>query len=202
MDMLIYVENNSPLLAKMRQMILVDDIVNIQLIKNRLWNGVHAMMAWYASLRNHQTIGVTMSDHAVKKFMQQASDLEHLAQNFSGSCAHAYQDPCARVRCEPLRKLQHNERVMGSLPTLLKYSLPFDVVLKGAVLGYVYALEQGECERQELLMHMQIQLRHMALEPQLYATLYDEMSQFINRIIAEKLSLQKFMQLDLQQALN
>lgn len=217
-DMPIYVENNSPLLAKMRQMILVDDIANIQLIKNRLWNGVHAMMAWYASLRGHQTIGVAMSDHAVRKFMQQAlaqvkhglcyqipkhaSDLERLAQSFTESCAYAYQDPCARVGREPLRKLKHNERVMGSLSTLLKYSLPFDVVLKGAVLGYIYALEQGECEQQELLMHLQIQLRHMALEPQLYETLYDEMSQFINQIIAGKLSLQKFMQLDLQQALS
>ena len=51
-------------------------------------------------------------------------------------------------------------------------------------------------------MHLQIQLRHMALEPQLYEILYDEMSQFINQIIAGKLSLQKFMQLDLQQALS
>lgn len=217
-DMPIYVENNSPLLAKMRQMLLVDDIANIQLIKNRLWNGVHAMMAWYASLRGHQTIGVAMSDHTVRKFMHQAlaqvkhglcyqipkhaSDLERLTQSFSESCANTYQDPCARVGREPLRKLKHNERVMGSLATLLKYSLPFDAVLKGAVLGYVYALEQGECEQQELLMHLQIQLRHMALEPQLYEILYDEMSQFINQIIAGKLSLQKFMQLDLQQALS
>ena len=92
--------------------------------------------------------------------------------------------PCARVGREPLRKLEHNERVIGSLATLLKYSLPFDVVLKGAVLGYVYALEQGECEQQELLMHLQIQLRHIALEPQLYEMLYDEMVQFINQIIA------------------
>ncbi|WP_218821801.1 hypothetical protein, partial [Staphylococcus aureus] len=121
-------------------------------------------------------IGIAMSDQAVRKFMHQslaqvkhslcyqipkhASDLERLAQSFSESCAHAYQDPCARVGREPLRKLEHNERVMGSLATLLKYSLPFDVVLKGAVLGYVYALEQGECEQQELLMHLQIQLRH------------------------------------------
>ncbi len=45
MDMPIYVENKSPLLSKMRQMILVDQISDIQLIKNRLWNGVHAMTA-------------------------------------------------------------------------------------------------------------------------------------------------------------
>lgn len=65
------------------------------------------MMAWYASLRGHQTIGVAMSDHAVRKFMQQAlaqvkhglcyqipkhaSDLK-LAQSFTESCAYAYQD--------------------------------------------------------------------------------------------------------------
>lgn len=39
------------------------------------------MMAWYASLRGHQTIGVAMSDHAVRKFMQQA-----LAQVKHGLC--------------------------------------------------------------------------------------------------------------------
>jgi len=55
-DMPIYVENRSPLLHKMRQMILVDQIADIQIIKNRLWNGCHAMLAWYASLNGHETI--------------------------------------------------------------------------------------------------------------------------------------------------
>ncbi|WP_347452664.1 HAD-IA family hydrolase [Acinetobacter thermotolerans] len=214
-DMPIYVENNSPLLAKMRQMILVDDIASIQLIKNRLWNGVHAMIAWYASLRGHQTIGVALSDPTVKKFMQQllgqvkqglgcqlpqhVRELDRLAQSFAESCASAYQDPCARVGRDPLRKLEQDERVLGSLTSLLQYSLPFEAVLKGAVLGYVYAIEQSECEPMQALIHLQTQLRHMAENIYQYEQLFDEMSQLINQLISGEMPLQQFMQMDLQQ---
>ncbi len=61
-------ENASPLLQHMRQMILVDDIAEIELIKNRLWNGVHAMMAWLSSLIGHNSIGVAMADPLVADF--------------------------------------------------------------------------------------------------------------------------------------
>ncbi len=110
MDMPIYVENKSPLLSKMRQMILVDQISDIQLIKNRLWNGVHAMTAWYASLLGHQTIGVAMGylrvQYYVEKLLAEVmqglanylpkrkNDLTRLARSFDQSCQYAYKDPC------------------------------------------------------------------------------------------------------------
>jgi mannitol-1-phosphate/altronate dehydrogenase len=54
----------------LRQVVLVDQITDIQLIKNRLWNGVHAMLAWYASLMGYESIGVAMGDHSVKAFAE------------------------------------------------------------------------------------------------------------------------------------
>ncbi|MFM6957962.1 MAG: bifunctional mannitol-1-phosphate dehydrogenase/phosphatase, partial [Acinetobacter sp.] len=112
-DMPIYVENRSPLLHKMRQMILVDQIADIQIIKNRLWNGCHAMLAWYASLNGHETIGIAMADLAVRQYAERLVDevklglanlipnqkkqLDRMAESFLNSCRSAYKDPCERV---------------------------------------------------------------------------------------------------------
>ncbi len=216
-DMPLYVENNSPLLKKMRQMHLVDDISQIQLIKNRLWNGVHAMLAWYAMLRGHQNIGVALADEQVKRFMlqllaqvqqglrqampQHGQELSRLSQSFIDSCAHAYQDPCARVGRDPLRKLEANERVFGSIACQLHYGLAYDVLLKGAVLGYVYAIEQGECDDVEALLHLQMQVKQLLPEQQRYSRLYDVIAEHIEALIQQDMSIQQFMQHDFQRQL-
>ncbi|MBJ9986679.1 HAD-IA family hydrolase [Acinetobacter sp. S40] len=170
-DMPIYVENNSPLLIKMRQMILVDNIADIQLIKNRLWNGVHAMMSWYASLVGHETIGVAMGDARVQSLVEhliqevrqglaaylptRAKDLERLAKSFVESCQYAYKDPCQRVARDPLRKLNHNERVMGSIANNLHFDQPIDSLLWGASLGYFYAMKMFNISLEDINEHLQ-----------------------------------------------
>ena len=172
-DMPIYVENNSPLLEKMRQMILVDHIEDIQLIKNRLWNGVHAMLAWQSALFNHQTIGVALADHRVDQFMHElidevqaglalrlpnrAFDLTRLAESFINSCEHAYKDPCARVARDPLRKLAINERVLGSLATNLKYGLETKHLQQGIVYGLMYAVSVNQCSMDQVIKFIQLQ---------------------------------------------
>ncbi|WP_180049612.1 bifunctional mannitol-1-phosphate dehydrogenase/phosphatase [Acinetobacter sp. YH12144] len=176
-DMPIYVENNSPLLEKMRQMILVDHIEDIQLIKNRLWNGVHAMLAWQSALFNHQTIGVALADHRVDQFMHElidevqaglarclpnrAFDLTRLAESFINSCEHAYKDPCARVARDPLRKLAINERVLGSLATNLKYGLETTHLQQGIVYGLVYALSVNQCSMEQVINFIQLQFSEL-----------------------------------------
>ena len=216
-DMLLYVENNSPLLKKMRQMHLVDDISQIQLIKNRLWNGVHAMLAWYAMLRGHQYMGVALADDQVKRFMlqllaqvqqglrhalpQHSHELSRLSQSFMDSCAQAYQDPCLRVARDPLRKLAANERVLGSIACQMHYGLAYDALLKGAVLGYVYAIEQGECDDVEALLHLQMQVKQLLPEQQRYSRLYDVMAAHIEALIQQDMSIQQFMQHDFQRQL-
>ncbi|WP_130804979.1 bifunctional mannitol-1-phosphate dehydrogenase/phosphatase [Acinetobacter ihumii] len=190
-DMPIYVENNSPLVAKMRQMVVVDNIADIQLIKNRLWNGVHAMMAWYASLLGHETIGVAMGDARVQALVKhllqevkqglavclpkRAQDLGRLAKSFVESCQYAYKDPCQRVARDPLRKLGHNERVFGSIVNNLQYNLPIDHLLWGASLGYFYAFRYSATKFEHLSEHLELNLKHLSLS--------DEQKQYLEQMI-------------------
>ena len=173
-DMPIYVENNSPLLSKMRQMILVEDIREIQLIKNRLWNGVHAMTAWYAALLGYETIGLSMADPKVREFMEgllaevqaglvltmphRKKDLDTLVQSFINSCISAYKDPCERVARDPLRKLAASERVLGSIVGNIQQGLPYQRLSQGALYGYYYSIQQKDIRYGEAIEHLEIQL--------------------------------------------
>lgn len=186
-DMPIYVENNSPLLSKMRQMVLVEDIREIQLIKNRLWNGVHAMTAWYAARLGYETIGLSMTDLKVREFMQdlldevkaglaltlphRKKDLNDLAQSFINSCVNAYKDPCERVARDPLRKLAASERVLGSIAFNIQQGLPYQNLNQGALYGYYYAIQQKEISYGEAIEHLEIQLAQSGLSEQHQQTL-------------------------------
>lgn len=185
-DMPIYVENNSPVLRKMRQMVLVNQIEDIQTIKNRLWNGIHAMAAWYAALLGHATMGIAMGDIRIEKFVDRlvyevklglsqqmpsrAKELDRLAQSFLNMCQSAYKDPCERVGRDPLRKLQANERVFASLVYNLNNGLSFSHLLKGAVLGCFYFLKNDQHNEIELQQHLeqQLQLMPLTVEDQQY----------------------------------
>lgn len=178
-DMPIYVENRSPLLSKMRQMILVDQISDIQTIKNRLWNGCHAMIAWQASLINHETIGVALADQNIKKFAEQlvnevksglvnivpnqANQLDRMAESFMSSCRSAYKDPCERVARDPLRKLGRNERVLGSIESHIVQQLPYAYLLQGAASGYIYATKVLEIPADEVLKHLKNSVQQMSI---------------------------------------
>lgn len=176
-DMPIYVEKGSHLLEKLRQVVLVNQITDIQLIKNRLWNGVHAMLAWYASLLGYESIGVAMGDHSVKVFAENlirevqqglaivlpnyAKDLDRMAQSFLDSCEYAFKDPCQRVARDPLRKLTHNERVIASIEVNIAHDLPYKNLLKGAALGYAYAIQFLEIEETDAIKHLHEQVKKL-----------------------------------------
>ena len=211
-EMPIYVENRSPLLCKMRQIILVDQISDIQLIKNRLWNGCHAMLAWYASLLGHKTIGVALADMKVKQYAQQviqevkfglinilphqAKELERLAESFLNACHVAYKDPCERVARDPLRKLAINERVFGSIEYHIQQQLTYPNLLKGAILGYCYALAHLDFDEIQIIQHLQNTITHMTItEPQKQALL-EQMYHGIQQQLAQNDILIKFRQLE------
>lgn len=186
-DMPIYVENNSPLLGKMRQMVLVDDIQEIQLIKNRLWNGVHAMTTWYATRLGYETIGLAMADPKVREFMEglleevkagltltlphRKNDLDDLAKSFINSCVNAYKDPCERVARDPLRKLAASERVLGSIACNIQQGLPYQNLSQGALYGYYYSIQQKDISYGEAIEHLKIQLGQSGLNEQHQQTL-------------------------------
>lgn len=200
-DMPIYVEKGSPLLEKLRQVVLVGQITDIQLIKNRLWNGVHAMLAWYASLLGYESIGVAMGDHSVKAFAENlirevkqglaivlpnyAKDLDRMAQSFLDSCEYAFKDPCQRVARDPLRKLTHNERVIASIEVNINYDLPYKNLLKGAALGYAYAIQFLEIEGTDAIKHLHEQVKKLDMSAAQKAQLEVELMQLIEYLFSE-----------------
>ncbi|MDQ9948908.1 MULTISPECIES: bifunctional mannitol-1-phosphate dehydrogenase/phosphatase [Acinetobacter] len=201
-DMPIYVEKGSPLLEKLRQVVLVDQITDIQLIKNRLWNGVHAMLAWYASLMGYESIGVAMGDHSVKAFAENliaevkqglaivlpnyAKDLDRMSQSFLDSCEYAFKDPCQRVARDPLRKLNHNERVMASIAVNIRHDLPYKNLLKGAALGYAYAIQFLEVEETKAVEHLQQQIQNLDLSTTQRRQFEAELVQLIQYLFSEQ----------------
>ena len=200
-DMPIYIENRSPLLHKMRQMILVDQIADIQIIKNRLWNGCHAMLAWYASLNGHETIGIAMADLAVRQYAERLVDdvklglanlipnqkkqLDRMAESFLNSCRSAYKDPCERVAREPLRKLNFNERVLGSLENHIQQQLPDQNLLNGAIYGYAYALKILELDEILIVQHIQKNVAYMDVTETQKKQLLDQLYQGIQHELAD-----------------
>jgi len=201
-DMPIYVEKGSPLLEKLRQVVLVNQITDIQLIKNRLWNGVHAMLAWYASLLGYDSIGVAMGDHSVKAFAENlirevkqglaivlpnyAKDLDRMAQSFLDSCEYAFKDPCQRVARDPLRKLTHNERVIASIEVNIAHDLSYKNLLKGAALGYAYAIQFLEIKETKAFKHLHEQVKKLDMSSAQKAQLEVELTQLVQYLFSEQ----------------
>jgi mannitol-1-phosphate/altronate dehydrogenase len=156
-DMLLYVERGSDLLERLRQVKTVTDIGQIQIIKNRLWNGPHAIIAWYASLLGHAWIGQGMGDARVSALAERlireevapaliAEDpdmseaVSGFATTFLERCKTSFKDPCARVGRDPLRKLQRNERILSSIDLARKHGIQTPALAFGAALAIHYAL--------------------------------------------------------------
>lgn len=167
-DMALYAQQGSELLEHLRQVDTVPDIREIQTLKNRLWNGPHAIIAWYAALLGHATIGHAMGDTRVQALLDHLLDAElqpalaalypaqrqrmaDLAKTFRMRSAHAFKDPCERVGRDPLRKLQREERVLGSLAMVQAQGGSGSGLALGAALAIWYALhhpgaaEEAEC---------------------------------------------------------
>ncbi|WP_267966378.1 bifunctional mannitol-1-phosphate dehydrogenase/phosphatase [Hydrogenophaga sp. NFH-34] len=156
-DMALYAQQGSDLLEHLRQIDTVADIAELQTLKNRLWNGTHAVIAWYAALLGHPTIGHAMGDARVQALMDrlltqelqpalaaaypdQQDRLPDLVATFRQRCAQAFKDPCERVGRDPLRKLQRDERVLGSLAMAQAQGIEAPGLALGAALAVWYAL--------------------------------------------------------------
>lgn len=159
-DMPLYVERGSDLLERLRQVKTVPDIAQIQVIKNRLWNGPHAIIAWYASLLGHAWLGQGMGDARVSalaerlihqevapalvaEYPQMAEVVSRFADAFLERCKTSFKDPCARVGRDPLRKLQRNERILSSIELARKHGIATPALELGAALAIHHALRCG-----------------------------------------------------------
>lgn len=173
-DMPLYAQQGSDLLEHLRQVDTVADIGEIQTLKNRLWNGSHAIIAWYAALLGHPTIGRAMGDARVQALMAQLIEgelvpalqvacpglrarLPEFVATFRQRCEHAFKDPCERVGRDPLRKLQRHERLFASLAMAQAQGITAPALALGPALAVWYALqhpgaaEDGECQRIQAL---------------------------------------------------
>ncbi|HEY0939662.1 MAG TPA: HAD-IA family hydrolase [Steroidobacter sp.] len=167
-DMRLYAQGGCAVLRRLRQVKVVDDIAQIQTIKNRLWNGTHAIVAWYSSLLGHPTIGRGMGDERVTALVQQLIENEirpslllespelegvirMMMRPFIERCRASFKDPCKRVGRDPLRKLRRRERILGSITLARKHGIPTPGLEFAIALAIRYALSdagQGdqECE--------------------------------------------------------
>lgn len=168
-DMALYAQRGSDLLEHLRQVDTVADIGEIQTLKNRLWNGPHAIVGWYGALLGHATVGHALGDTRVQALLDQLLDHElvpaltalypsqrkritALTQIFRQRCSLAFKDPCERVARDPLRKLQRDERVFASWRMAQASGQTATSLALGAALAVYYALHQpGAADDSECL---------------------------------------------------
>jgi len=156
-DMPLYAEKGSPILERLRQVRTVEDIGEIQAIKNKLLNGTHAIIAWYSSLLGYQTIGQGMGDDRVEALVRRliqdeikpamlkenprlATHINAFVGSFIKRCKASFKDPCHRVGRDPLRKLQRKERILGSIDLAARRDIPTPMLEFGTALGILYAV--------------------------------------------------------------
>lgn len=156
-DMILYAGGNSPLLPYLRQIKVIDNIGDLQTIKNRLSNGTHAMIAWYSALLGYKTIGQGMGDERISQFTEQLINREikpallkrtpeykeyisEFTENFIKRCRFSFKDPVSRVGRDPIRKLQHNERILGTIYMIQECKIPSSLAEFGAALGFYYGI--------------------------------------------------------------
>lgn len=156
-DMLLYASKGSPILERIRQIKTVDNIAEMQDVKNKLSNGTHAIIAWYSSLLGYKTIGQGMGDERVISLVKtvmkkeiRAAILKHDVElteyvdnfiaNFIKRCRYSFKDPCIRVGRDPLRKLQRGERILGTIDLAQKNNVSTPMLEFGAAAGLLYAI--------------------------------------------------------------
>ncbi|TFH24881.1 HAD family hydrolase [Candidatus Bathyarchaeota archaeon] len=156
-DMPIYANKGSPLLERLRQVVVVENIKSMQNIKNKLSNGTHAIMAWYSALLGYKTIGQGMGDlrvsklaeHIIMKEIRPALLIENpnskqyinsITSNFFKRCRSSFKDACSRVGRDPLRKLQCGERIMGTIELAQKHGLDTGGLEFGVACAIMYSV--------------------------------------------------------------
>lgn len=148
-DMPLYAAPGSGIVEQLRQVVVVQDIACMQTIKNKLSNGTHAIIAWYAKLLHYKTIGQGMGDprvselaldimkHEIKPTLLKenpayARYINAFISGFIIRCRNSFKDRCSRVGRDVLRKLQRDERVIGAIKMARQYGFPSDGLEFGA----------------------------------------------------------------------
>lgn len=180
-DMPLYVSNRSKLLGGLIQVKPVDKIGDMQVIKNKLSNGTHAIIAWYSSCLGYKTIGQGMGDLRVlmltesimKKELKPAllKDYPEFGQyvngfidNFIKRCRTSFKDYCSRVGRDPLRKIQDGERIMGALRIVQGHDIKTPGLEFGLACAIAWSLKKSGNNDQEAIRIRSIFAKNQSVE--------------------------------------
>ena len=156
-EMLMYAENASPLIKRLRQIEISNDIGKMQNIKNKISNGTHAIIGWYSSILGYKSIGQGMGDPRVinlvntimkkeimpsliKENPEFAKYINEFISSFIKRCRVSFKDKCTRVGRDPLRKLQKGERIFGTIELAEKYGIKTPMLEFGVACAIYYAI--------------------------------------------------------------
>ena len=181
-DMPLYAEKGSPVLERLRQVHTVDNIAEIQTIKNKLLNGTHAIIAWYSNLLGYQTVGQGMGDERVvvlvKRLINEEIKPAMLRENpalseyintsfvnsFIKRCKASFKDPCSRIGRDPMRKLQRRERILGSIDLAARHGIATPMLEFGTALGILYAIRRNGADGSECQLIKRLYERAQSVE--------------------------------------
>lgn len=165
-DMVLYADNKSPLLSQLRQIKTVQDISVLQNVKNKLSNGAHAILAWYASLLNYSSVGQGIGDRRVLRLIKDimrkeirpalisknpeyGEYIDGFIDSFLKRCRVSFKDSCLRVGRDPLRKLQPSERVLGAIKMAKEEGIVASGLEFGAACGIMYSIKNKNPKDEE-----------------------------------------------------
>lgn len=157
-DMVLYCHDTSPMLRQLRQVRLTKDINTMQVIKNKLSNGTHCIIAWYSSLLGYSNIGQGMGDKSVLKLTKALMTkeikpallgdlpdyeeyIDAFIKRFITRCRRSFKDLCIRVGRDPLRKLSQKERVLDTIYLAQKNNVKTKYLEFGMALGLIWAIK-------------------------------------------------------------
>lgn len=173
-NMPLYAKGGSPIIDNLRQVEPVPNIHSIEVMKNRLSNGPHAVIAWYSSILGYNTIGEGLKDtrvenlalnvmkNEIKPALLKAEPeltpdkVDTFTKEFIERCKESMSDPCSRVGKDPMRKLASGERVVGSIESARAGNIATSGLEFGVAAGIMYAIKNAKPEEKECVQIKEI----------------------------------------------
>ena len=157
-----YTPSQVPEIAQFPDIKPVNNLKQLEAIKNKYINGPHAIMAWLGGLLSCKTIAESIQYPGMRQFienmmdeeitpalMAEYSELTHddllfLKKLFFERCEQSIDDPVERVGRDPLRKINSGERVKGTLEVESRHHLniPMSGLTLGIAAAILYAVKQ------------------------------------------------------------
>lgn len=138
----------------------IQDIEQIEALKNKYINGPHTVLAWIGSLMGYRTISEAICNSDIYSFLKEMmefeilpilkaeypdiplSKFEHIKNKFFERCKENKEDTTTRVGRDPLRKLNTKGRIRGTIELCKKHNLNMAIsrLEIGIAAGLLYAI--------------------------------------------------------------